>query len=47
MIQELIDRGATVEEAVKWCYNKSDDVFNSYLNDPASIDSILEEIKGF
>ena len=47
MIQELMNRGATVEEAGKWCYNKSDDVFNSYINDPASIDSILEEIKGF
>lgn len=47
MIQELIDRGATAEEAGKWCYNKGDDVFNSYLNDPASIDSILEEIRGF
>lgn len=47
LINELMDRGATVEEAGKWCYGKSDDVFNSYLNDPASIDSILEEMRGF
>ena len=47
MIQELMNRGATNEEAGKWCYNKGDDVFQSYLNDPASIDSILEEIRGF
>ena len=47
LINELMDRGATVEEAGKWCYGKNDDIFNSYLNDPASIDSILEEIRGF
>lgn len=47
MIQELMNRGATNEEAGKWCYNKGDDVFQSYLNDPASIDSILEEMRGF
>ena len=47
LINELMDRGATVEEAGKWCYGKNDDVFNGYLNDPASIDSILEEIRGF
>ena len=47
LTKELLDRGATVEEAGKWCYNKNDDIFNSYLNDPASIDSILEEIRGF
>ena len=47
LINELMDRGATVEEAGKWCYSKNDDIFNSYLNDPASIDSILEEIRGF
>ena len=47
LINELIDRGATVEEAGKWCYSKNDDIFNSYLNDPASIDSILEEMRGF
>lgn len=47
LIVELTNRGLTDEEAGKWCYNKSDDEFNSYLNDPASIDNILEEIKGF
>ena len=47
LINELMDRGATVEEAGKWCYSKNDDIFNSYLNDPASIDSILEEMRGF
>lgn len=47
LINELMDRGATVEEAGKWCYGKNDDVFQSYLNDPASIDSILEEMRGF
>ena len=47
LTKELKDRGATVEEAGKWCYNKNDDIFNSYLNDPASIDSILEGIRGF
>ena len=47
LINELIDRGATVEETGKWCYGKNDDIFNSYLNDPASIDSILEEMRGF
>lgn len=47
LINELMDRGATVEEAGKWCYGKNDDIFNSYLNDPASIDSILEEMRGF
>ena len=47
LTKELLDRGATVEEAGKWCYSKNDDIFNSYLNDPASIDSILEEMRGF
>lgn len=47
LTNELMDRGAIVEEAGKWCYGKDDDIFNSYLNDPASIDSILEEIRGF
>ena len=42
-----MNRGLTQEEAGKWCYGKSDDVFNGYLNDPASIDTILEEIRGF
>ena len=45
--KELMNRGLTQEEAGKWCYGKSDDIFNSYLNDPASIDTILEEIRGF
>ncbi|MCT7528784.1 recombinase RecT [Aliarcobacter cryaerophilus] len=45
--KELINRGLTQEEAGKWCYGKSDDEFNQYLNDPASIDTILEEIRGF
>ncbi len=45
--KELMNRGLTQEEAGKWCYGKSDDVFNGYLNDPASIDTILEEIRGF
>ena len=44
--KELMNRGLTQEEAGKWCYGKSDDVFNGYLNDPASIDTILEEIRG-
>lgn len=47
LINELKNRGATEEEAGKWCYGKNENEFNSYLNDPASIDSILEEIKGF
>ena len=47
LINELLNRGLTQEEAGKWCYGKSDDIFNSYLNDPASIDTILEEIRGF
>ena len=47
IIKELMNRGLTQEEAGKWCYGKSDDIFNSYLNDPASIDTILEEIRGF
>ena len=45
--KELMNRGLTQEEAGKWCYGKSDDVFNGYLNDPASIDTILEKIRGF
>ena len=47
LTKELMDRGATVEETGKWCYGKNDDIFNSYLNDPGSIDSILEEMRGF
>ncbi|MCT7637034.1 hypothetical protein [Aliarcobacter butzleri] len=45
--QELLNRGATDEEAGKWLYNKSDDVLLQYLNDPASIDNILIDMKGF
>ena len=45
--QELLNRGATDEEAGKWLYNKSDDVYLQYLNDPASIDNILIDMKGF
>lgn len=45
--KELLNRGATDEETGKWLYNKSDDVYLQYLNDPASIDEILIEIKGF
>lgn len=47
LINELLKRGLTQEEAGKWCHGKSDDVFESYLNDPASIDTILEEMRGF
>lgn len=45
--QELLNRGATDEEAGKWLYNKSDDVYLQYLNDPASIDNIIMDMKGF
>ncbi|MCG3698736.1 hypothetical protein L5F42_02660 [Aliarcobacter butzleri] len=45
--QELLNRGATEEEAGKWLYNKSDDVYLQYLNDPASIENILIDMKGF
>lgn len=45
--QELLNRGATEEEAGKWLYNKKDDVLLQYLNDPASIDNILIDMKGF
>ncbi|MDN5044955.1 hypothetical protein O8C96_04365 [Aliarcobacter butzleri] len=45
--QELLNRGATDEEAGKWLYNKKDDVLLQYLNDPASIESILIDMKGF
>lgn len=44
--QELLNRGATEEEAGKWLYNKSDDVYLQYLNDPASIDNIIMDMKG-
>ncbi|MFW3413094.1 hypothetical protein ACN9J3_10210 [Aliarcobacter butzleri] len=45
--QELLNRGATDEETGKWLYNKKDDVYLQYLNDPASIDNILIDMKGF
>lgn len=45
--QELLNRGATDEEAGKWLYNKKDDVLLQYLNDPASIDNIIMDMKGF
>jgi hypothetical protein len=45
--KELLNRGATDEETGKWLYNKSDDIYLQYLNDPASIDEILIEMKGF
>lgn len=45
--QELLNRGATDEEAGKWLYNKKDDVCLQYLNNPASIDNILIDMKGF
>ncbi len=46
MKQELINRGATEVQAGKWCYGKDDEVFNSYLNDPASIDEALADCVG-
>lgn len=46
MMSELQKRGLTEEEAGKWCWNKSDDDFLAYLNDPASIDSVAEQIIG-
>ena len=46
MIQELIDRGASEEQATKWCLNK-DAVIPTFLADPASIDVALEEAVGF
>ena len=30
LINELMDRGATAEEAGKWCYSKNDDIFNQF-----------------
>lgn len=47
LTKELINRGATDEEAGKWLYSMSNDICQSYLNDPASMDSILEEMRGF
>ena len=46
MIQELIDRGASTEQAAKWCWNK-DTIIPTFLADPASIDVALEEAVGF
>ncbi len=46
MRQELMNRGATVTQAGKWCYGKDDDFFLNYLNDPASIDEALAEAVG-
>lgn len=46
MVKELMDRGATQEQAGKWCYGKDDETLNTYLNDPASIDSALGEAVG-
>ena len=46
MIQELIDRGASEEQAGKWCYGK-DKIIPTFLADPASIDVALEEAVGF
>ena len=46
MIQELIDRGASAEQAAKWCWNK-DSIIPTFLADPASIDVALEEAVGF
>lgn len=43
--KQLINRGLSEEEVGKWCWGKTDDIFNSYLNDPATIDTILEEVK--
>lgn len=46
MINELIIRGATQEQAGRWCYGKSDEFLNSYLNDPATIDDALADAVG-
>ena len=46
MIQELINRGASEEQAGKWCYGK-DKIIPTFLADPASIDVALEEAVGF
>ncbi len=45
MVKELMDRGATEEQAGKWCYAK-DDVIPTFLADPASIDVALAEAVG-
>lgn len=46
MIQELVNRGASEEQAGKWCYGK-DKIIPTFLADPASIDVALEEAVGF
>lgn len=46
MIQELINRGASEEQAGKWCYGK-EKIIPTFLADPASIDVALEEAVGF
>ncbi len=45
MIQELMDRGASEEQAGKWCYGK-DEIIPTFLADPASIDVALAEAVG-
>lgn len=47
LMKELINQGLTQEEAGKWCWGKDEATFQSYLDDPASIDTILEEARGF
>jgi len=39
----LINKGAKEDEVNKWCEGKNDEIFNQYLNDPATIDVALEE----
>ena len=46
MIQELINRGASEEQAKQWCEGK-EKVIPTFLADPASIDVALEEAVGF
>lgn len=45
MIQELMNRGASEEQAGKWCYGK-DKIIPTFLADPASIDVALAEAVG-
>jgi len=46
MVKELVNRGATQEQAGKWCYGKNDNTLNQYLNDPATIDDALADAVG-
>lgn len=46
MIQELVNRGASEEQAVNWC-NGKEKIIPTFLADPASIDIALEEAVGF